>query len=172
MQPKTPTLYTPLMRQLRLLQMIEENDGEIPEEIEKEWDFSNGNVSERAERMIELRNAATMLIAQTEKEIEQKQAFVLAQKRTIGVLDKGLKSGVELLGPMQAGTYRLSLRKSPGSIIIADAALIPDIYRKPVVVPPTPEKGEPDKALIKKAIEDGNFVPGASLKKDSTLVIK
>jgi hypothetical protein len=169
---KTPSLYNPLAKLLRIQQEIEESGGETTEELEELFFFSKENVAERAEAMVELRCEALMLQAAATTKIAREQMVIDAQQKLIDRLDKGLKSAVELTkGPMQAGTFRLSLRAS-AAVIITDAAKIPAEYCKPVVVPPTPEKGAPDKALLKAALDGGKFVEGAYLDKRQNLNIK
>ena len=166
-----PTLYGPLTRALIVLQQLEESGGELTPELEEAFALTTENVAERAERLVEYRINCEMLIAESKRRIEREQAAIKMQERAIALLDKSLKSGVELMGPLQAGTYKLTLRKS-AAVIVTDAAQIPDEYRKPVIIPPTPEKGEPDKAAIKKAIDAGAFVAGAYVENRTNLQVK
>lgn len=63
--------------------------------------------------------------------------------------------------------FTISVRKNPVSVQIDGVDLIPKDYMREI-----PAKYEPDKKLIKQAIEDGFDVPGASLVRGESLVIK
>lgn len=81
-----------------------------------------------------------------------------------------------LLGAMQAtGIKRIecphfviSVRQSPESVEIDDEAQIPPAY----MTDPKPVPPKPDKALIKRALQDGHEVPGARLARGVRLEIK
>ena len=65
--------------------------------------------------------------------------------------------------PIEAGTFRVSRRRSE-CVIITDEALVPDeMYRV---------KREPDKTAIKAAIKEGNEISGAALEERGSIVIK
>lgn len=59
---------------------------------------------------------------------------------------------------VSAGTFKVSVGLSPGSIAIDDLASIPPRFLTVI-----PEQYQPDKAAIKTAIKAGEFVPGAHL---------
>ncbi|CAG9172505.1 siphovirus Gp157 family protein [Cupriavidus respiraculi] len=63
--------------------------------------------------------------------------------------------------------FTISVRKNPVSVQIDGVDLIPKDYMREI-----PAKYEPDKKLIKQAIEEGFAVPGASLTRTESLQIK
>ncbi|MBY4947043.1 siphovirus Gp157 family protein [Cupriavidus respiraculi] len=63
--------------------------------------------------------------------------------------------------------FTISVRKNPVSVQIDGVDLIPKDYMREI-----PAKYEPDRKLIKQAIEDGFAVPGASLTRTESLQIK
>lgn len=62
----------------------------------------------------------------------------------------------------------LSVRANPASVEIEDEAQIPAAY----MTDPKPVPPKPDKALIKRALQDGHEVPGARLSRGVRLEIK
>lgn len=169
-----PSLYFPLQRALITLQQIEENEGELNEELSEQFTLTQDKVGERAEKMLDTRCEGLMIIAEAERRIEREKALIVQTKRALEHIDRGLKSGVELLGPINAGPYKVSLRKSE-AVIVTDFEKVPDEYRKPIVVPKTPEKGEPDKDLLKKALKalsEGEQIEGVYLEKRNNLIVK
>lgn len=81
-----------------------------------------------------------------------------------------------LLGAMQAtGIKRiecphfvLSVAANPESVLVEDETQIPADY----MTDPKPPEPKPDKALIKKALQDGFVVPGCKLVRGASLRIK
>lgn len=63
--------------------------------------------------------------------------------------------------------FVLSIKNNPGSVEIIDESAIPPDYIREI-----PAKHEPDKALIKKAINDGFDVPGCRINQSSRVEIK
>jgi hypothetical protein len=64
--------------------------------------------------------------------------------------------------------FKIKIALNPPSVQIADEALVPDAYK----TDPEPPKPQPDKAMIKKAIQEGFEVPGCSLVRGRRLDIK
>lgn len=68
---------------------------------------------------------------------------------------------------LSAGTFKLSVSLSPGSVSIDDIASIPARFLTVI-----PEQYQPDKAAIKTAIKAGEDVPGAHIEAGYTLRIR
>lgn len=68
---------------------------------------------------------------------------------------------------LSAGTFKLSVSLSPGSVSIDDIASIPARFLTVI-----PEQYQPDKAAIKAAIKAGEDVPGAHIEAGYTLRIR
>ena len=92
-----------------------------------------------------------------------------AKKRRAGGIDRMkdvMLSYYEATGldtPIDAGTFRISRRRSEG-VVITDEALVPDHYYR--------IKREPDKAGIKKGLKAGEEIPGAALEERWSIQIK
>ena len=63
--------------------------------------------------------------------------------------------------------FVISIRNNPESVVIDDESEIPDDYLREI-----PAKYEPDKKLIKSAIQDGYVVPGCHLQRTTRIEIK
>lgn len=63
--------------------------------------------------------------------------------------------------------FTISIKKNPASLQIDGIDMIPEDYMREI-----PTKFEPDKSLIKKALQEGYVVPGASLIQSNRLEIK
>ena len=68
---------------------------------------------------------------------------------------------------LSAGTFKLSVSLSPGSVAIDDIASLPARFLTVI-----PEQYQPDKAAIKAAIKAGEDVPGAHIEAGYTLRIR
>lgn len=68
---------------------------------------------------------------------------------------------------LSAGTFKLSVSLSPGSVSIDDIASVPARFLTVI-----PEQYQPDKAAIKAAIKAGEDVPGAHIEAGYTLRIR
>lgn len=71
------------------------------------------------------------------------------------------------INKVSAGTFKVSISPSPGSVVIDDLAVVPPQF---VIV--IPEQYQPDKAQIKEAIKAGEAVPGVHIEAGYTLRIR
>jgi|SRR5690606_35204500 len=86
--------------------------------------------------------------------------------RLRGLLEFGLKASGEK--KIERPLYTVSLRKSPPAVIVDDESQIPrDYYTDPA--PPAPRL---DKALVKKALQEGHHVPGVHIEQRLSLQIR
>jgi hypothetical protein len=81
------------------------------------------------------------------------------------LLDNMLATGITKI---ECPYFKLAVRDNPPSVVINELSLIPSSY----MTDPPPPPPAPDKALIKKAIQDGFEVPGAHLTRGKRLEIK
>lgn len=75
--------------------------------------------------------------------------------------------GAGLTKPIESPEHYIGLRKNPVSVQIEEGAEIPEECMRVI-----PEKKEPDKTLLKEAINDGKIIKGVSLIQNIKLVIK
>lgn len=150
---------------LELMQMIEENEGVLDEIDEAALQISQKEFVQKSSNYIGLIKHCEADLA---KAIDAEAQISIFKKRKQAVIDKlkaNLEQAVKLFGPVEAGFYKLSLRKSE-SVVIESQELIPKDYLTSKVVTTV------DKTKIKKAIKDGLKVAGASVKESKNLQIK
>lgn len=81
------------------------------------------------------------------------------------LLDNMLMAGIQKI---ECPYFKLAVRDNPPAVVINEPGLVPIEY----MTDPPPPPPAPDKALIKKAIQDGFDVPGAHLTRGKRLEIK
>lgn len=108
------------------------------------------------------------------EQIKEAEAAMAARRKAIEkraanvrqyLLDNMLAAGISKI---ECPYFKLAVRDNPPAVVINEPSLIPDVY---LTDPPPPPRA-PDKALIKKAIQDGFDVPGAHLARGKRLEIK
>lgn len=111
--------------------------------------------------------ASAEAIKQAEKQMADRRKSIENKAESIR---RYLKENMQRCGisKIESPYFSLTLKKNPPSVVIDDTAAIPADY----MVTPPPPPASPDKALIKKAIQDGYEVPGAHLEQGERLEIK
>jgi len=104
--------------------------------------------------------AAEGEMAQRRKAIEHR----VESLRTY-LLDNMVRAGISKI---ESPLFRLAVRENPPSVVIDDAALLPDDYLT-IPMPPPPA---PDKKAIAEALKAGIDVPGARLARSKRIEIK
>lgn len=104
--------------------------------------------------------------------IDELQSMYKAAEKRAERVKQSLKEVMQMTGAMSIespdATFKVKLHKERDkSIDIFDERQLPQDYLREI-----PARYEPDKTLIKKAIEDGFEVPGARMVKNDRLEIK
>lgn len=163
------TLYNITAEHQRLLQLIEENDGEITVEIAEQFNLTNEQFEEKATSygyVIKAVEDNSEIIA---KEIKRLTELKKREDKKSELLRYKLSESMQQFGydEINKNNLRLFFRKSK-SVEIENEDLIPAEY-----VTIIPEKRQPDKAAIKAAIDKLEIeVPGASVVEKKNLQIK
>ncbi len=163
------TLYNILQEHQLLLQKIEENDGEITNEIAEAFNLTNDQFEEKAASygyVIKSVEDESEIIA---KEIKRLTDLKKRQDNKSELLRYKLSEAMQQFGysEIKKNNLRLFFRKS-FPVQIDNEDLIPKEFRKVV-----PETWSPDKVAIKAAIDnEERVVPGASLIEKLNLQIK
>lgn len=105
-------------------------------------------MEQEAKRMQDRANAAR-------KRADQIKAMLLAGMQTAGVKK------------IEHPQFTIAIQANPESVQIDGEDLIPEDYMREI-----PAKYAPDKTLIKRALQEGRTVPGASLQQTKRIVIK
>ena len=160
------SLYQITQEQSELFNFILEADGEITPDVEESLKINEQNFETKARGyiwMIKKLEADNITIG------EEMVRLQLIEKRNDKLIDRlkdSMKNALIIFGDSKkVDTFTLSLRKSK-QVEILDADVIPETYRT-IKTTETINKTE-----IKKAIESGLTVAGATIKENQTLQIK
>jgi hypothetical protein len=165
------SLWSLTMEELSFIELMEENGGELTDEIAEELAIRRDNFKYKAEAyakfILKLESEADAAAA----EIKRIQALKKAKENTIARLKESLLAALMVFTEEDAKGIRryetplakLSTRKSQ-SVEVLDEASIPPAFW---II-----KKEVSKSEISKAIKDGESVPGAQLKDNIGLSIR
>lgn len=163
------TLYNITAEHQRLLQLIEENDGEITVEIAEQFNLTNEQFEEKAASYGYVIKAVEDNTEIIDKEIKRLTEMKRREVKKSELLRYKLSESMQLFGfdEINKNNLRLFFRKSK-SVEIENEDLIPREMCTHV-----PESWKPDKAAIKAAIDKQEIdVPGASVVEKKNLQIK
>lgn len=146
---------------------------------EEDLALAQSNLDELANKTNEttewyLKDRANRLayIAGIESEIERLQKIVAREKKTISRSENLLE---RIFGriyegkPIVFGSFKLSYRTSEAVLIENEEGIPKEFLR---IIPAVAESTAPDKVAIKKAINDGIKVPGATIETRQSFQIK
>ena len=160
------SLYQITADQLELFNQIDELEGELTPELEESIKINADNFETKARGYIWMIKKLESDNVTISHELERLQRIEKRNDKLIDRLKESMKMALEIFGESKKiDTFTLSLRKSK-SVEIIDAELIPEAYR---VVKTTETI---NKTEIKKAIERGVNVAGATIKENQNLQIK
>lgn len=159
---------------LELYAQVEENGGEITPEIEERLNITQENFTNKLENYTKFVKVLEGDIALMDSEIERINKLKQTKQNLVNRLELSMLNALKLFGNKDPKkdiwrfdliTFKLSTRQSQ-SIEILDETVIDSKYK-------TIKTTESiSKTLIKKAIEDGQIVNGASIKTNHSLSIK
>ena len=160
------SLYQITKEQAELFNFILEADGEITPDVEDSLKINEQNFETKARGYIWMIKKLEADNVTINEELNRLERIEKRNNKMIDRLKENMKFALEIFGESQkVDTFTLSLRKSK-SVEIIDADVIPESYR---VVKTTETI---NKTEIKKAIESGLTVPGATIKENNNLQIK
>ena len=162
-----PTLYGITAELNAILAQLEELGGEITPELEQALAINEGQFVAKAEdyghAILNLKGMAAAAKAEKERLAALQKFYENAQKR----LTDALSTAMQVFGhdKVENATMRLSLRHTTATEV-DDLDAIPSEFKT------TKVEVVADKTAIKKAIQDGEDVPGAHLVENVSLQIK
>lgn len=162
-----PTLYGITAELNGILAQLEELGGEITPELEQALAINEEQFVAKAEdyghAILNLKGMATAAKAEKERLAGLQKFYENAQKR----LTDALSTAMQVFGheKVENATMRLSLRHST-------ATEVDDLDQLPAEFKTTKVEVVADKTAIKKAIQQGEDVPGAHLVENVSLQIK
>ena len=165
------SLWQLTQEELSFINLMEENGGEVTDELLEELAIRRDNFSHKAEAYAKFILKLESESEQAADEIKRIQAIKKSKDKTVDRLKETLLAALMLFGQEDSKGVRryetplakLSTRKSV-SVEILDDKIIPDDFW---VI-----KKEVSKSTISQAIKDGAEVPGAQLKETLGLSIR
>lgn len=163
------TLYNIQMEHMQVMQMLEDNGGEITPEIEESLELNESEFEAKAASYGYVIKSFEDEIESTQKEIERLQKRIKQKQNSCDYIAERLKTAMLQFGKtkFEKNNLTLSLRKSTSVQIENEDALDRRFVKESTVV-----TCRPDKKLIKEAIEAGEVVTGAELVVNQSLQIK
>ena len=160
------SLYQITKEQAELFNFILEADGEITPDVEESLKINEQNFETKARGYIWMIKKLEADNVTINEEMNRLERIEKRNDKLIERLKENMKFALEIFGESKkVDTFTLSLRKSK-SVEIIDADVIPESFR---VIKTTESI---NKTEIKKAIESGVTVPGATIKENNNLQIK
>lgn len=165
------SLFQLTLEELSFIELMEENGGEVTDEILEELAIRRDNFQHKAEAytkfILKLESEADAAAA----EIKRIQALKKAKENTVARLKESLLAALMVFTQEDAKGIRrfetplakISTRKSIAVEILDEEAIPADFW----VI-----KKEVSKSTISTAIKDGATVPGAQLKENLSLAIR
>lgn len=134
-------------------------NGEIDQEtFDDNIDAIEGSAVEKAQNVAKMIDNFQYHAAALKEEEDKLKAKRKTVENKINWLLGSLETFHKAAGISQAGIYKLRMKKLPPSVEILDLEVLPEAYAR--------FKKEANKTLIKKAIQDGEAIPGAFLATD------
>jgi hypothetical protein len=165
------TLWQLTQEELSFISLMEENGGELTDEIAEELAIRRDNFKYKAEAYAKFILKLESEADQAAAEIKRIQALKKAKENTVARLRESLLAALMVFGQEDSKGVRryetplakLSTRKSQSVEILEEGNLPPAYWLI---------KREPWKSEISKAIKDGEYVPGAQMKDNISLSIR
>lgn len=146
------------------------HDLDLPDEVIADTlESESGDLMEKGTNVAKVfRNLEAMAdqIKQAEKQMaDRRKALEKRAERLKTYLHTNMeKAGISKI---ESPWFVISIKKNPASVVVDDESEIPDDYMREI-----PARFEPDKAIIKSAIQEGYTVPGCHLESTTRIEIK
>ena len=159
------TLYNIQNDYLELISEVESLDGEITPEMETALSINQQELGVKSMGYMEVIKQKELFNRLVDDEINRLQGLKKRNATTVGVLKERLLQAVTLFGDFTVGTLSFGTRKST-AVVITDVDELDNSFKTVKVTT------QPNKAEIKKAINNGLTVEGAQLVENLNLKIK
>lgn len=160
------SLYQITAEQAELFNQIDELDGELTPELEEALKINEENFESKARSYIWMIKKLESENITISNEFERLKNIEKRNDKLIDRLKESMKNALIVFGESQkVDTFKLYLRKSK-YVFIEDESLVPKEYKE------TKTTETINKTEIKKAIDRGEIVSGATIKENQILQIK
>lgn len=163
---ETKSLYKIENEYLELINQVEELEGVLTPEIEEALAINKSELQVKSIAYTEVIRQRESLNTRIDEEIKRLQALKKSNDTLVSKLKNNILNAVKLHGNYEAGFLKFSTRKSTSVEVDCDPNDLPKEY-KTIKVTEAPNKAE-----IKKALEQGIDIKGCSLKINENLQIK
>jgi len=150
---------------ISLLEEIEENGGELTEEIASQLEIKEAELFEKTSGYLEIIGSQEAFISRIDEEIKRLEARKKQSKNLVDRLKSNLVNAVEVFGEIELETATVTTRKSV-SVEVTDVNSLPDIYKLKKVTEAA------NKTVIKKDLKEGVVIDGCQLIENKNLKIK
>ena len=161
---KNKSLYNINEDQLMLIAEIEAMEGEITPEMEEKLAITEGQLKQKSIAYLEVIAVKDAFNSKIDEEIKRLQALKKRNNNTVTRLKDTLLVAVKTFGDFEIGTQKFGTRKS-SSVNIIDAEKVPAKFKTITTTTSI------SKADVKKAINNGEEVPGAEVVENKNLKI-
>ncbi len=148
-----------------LLSRIEEGEGELTPEVEQALSISQQELAEKSLAYIEFIGNLQAQNDRIEDEVKRLQHLKRQNTQLLNFLQKGLVHAVQEFGTIRVGTHTIGLRQTE-ECVIEDAERVPDKFKTVKM------DIQVDKLAVKRALKDGENVPGVHLQQNQHPVIR
>lgn len=144
---------------------IEENGGELTQELEEKLVINKNELQSKSIAYLEVISSSKYMIIRIDDEIKRLQSMKKANQNVIDRLEYNLLTAQETFGDYEVGLTTVTTRKSE-SIEVLDVNSLPKEYK---VIKVTEQA---DKKKLKEAIKGGKEIDGVRLVENKNLRIK
>jgi hypothetical protein len=148
-----------------LLTEIEQNEGEITPQMEQALVINAQELSSKSLAYVEFIGNLSTQNNRIDDEIKRLQLLKRKNTQLLEFLQKGLVQAVNEFGVIRTGTHTIGVRHSE-ECVIEDTDKIPDRFKTVRV------DVQVDKLALKKAIKNGENIPGAHIQGNQHPVIR
>jgi hypothetical protein len=159
-------LYEVVTLENQIEHIAEQNDGEIPEELLRQLVEAQTQSLQQVENLVKYIRHLELGISMCKSEEERISTMRKKAEKRIESIKEYLTPYIAKEGKIEAGTFKLSVRKSD-KVIIDNEGYINSKYMTIV-----PESYKPDKNLIKQDLKSGVAINGVHLEIIDNLQIK
>lgn len=150
-----------------ILNQIEENDGEITDEISNLLESNEGDYKEKLDNYLKMIHYWEGLLGNINAEIERIGKLKKSKEKAIETLKENISVSLQSrsIEKLDLGTHILSFRKSD-AVIVTDPTMVPKHFLVKKVTESI------DKTELKKWLKEGNSTEGAYVEERQNLQIK
>jgi len=148
-----------------LIRRIEEEEGALTPEMEQALSINRQELAEKSLAYVEFIGNLEAQNDRIDDEIKRLHHLKRQNANLLNFLQKGLVQAVQEFGPIRVGTHSIGLRHTE-ECVIEDAERVPDRFKTVKM------DIQVDKLAVKRAIRDGEDVPGVHLQQNQHPVIR